>query len=52
MGARARILVVDHTPALRRALGLILLVAALALAIMAARAVQAVEIAPAVSQMW
>jgi len=50
--ARTRLLIVDHTPALRRALGLLLLLAALALAVTAARAVQTIEIAPTASQMW
>ncbi len=52
MRARTRVLSVDRTPALRRALGLLLLIAALALAVSAARAVQAIEIAPSASQMW
>lgn len=51
MGARSRVMVVDRSPVLRRALGLLLIAAALALAVTAARAVQAIESSPTV-QMW
>jgi len=52
MRTRSRAVAVDHAPALRRALGALLLIAALALAVSGARALQTLDTPPAIAQIW